>query len=86
MWTVQLAGCACTVCGGLCGCAVMSSDPRFDVGELGEIDMVSRALAALDLVTNDAARPGFWHVHYLPRTPGGKVDYQAVAGPAGGPG
>jgi len=30
-----------------------STRPRFEVRELGEIDMVSRARAALDLVTND---------------------------------
>ena len=32
---------------------------RFDVKEPGEIDMVSRALATLDLVTHDNAQPAF---------------------------
>jgi hypothetical protein len=32
---------------------------RFEVRELGEIDVVSRARAAPDLVTHDDARPGF---------------------------
>jgi hypothetical protein len=42
-----------TVTGDLCGCtgrAAMSPGPRFEVRELGEIDMVSVALATLDLV------------------------------------
>ena len=40
------------------GRAAVSLDPRFEVKELGEIDMVSRA-ATLDLVTHDDARPAF---------------------------
>jgi hypothetical protein len=35
----------------------MSPDRRSDAKELGEIDMVSRALATLDLVGHDDARP-----------------------------
>jgi hypothetical protein len=38
--------------------AAMSLDRRFEVEELGEIDMVSRT-ATLDLVTHDDARPAF---------------------------
>jgi len=41
----------------------MSPAPRFDVKELGEIDMVSMALATLDLVTRDNAQPAFPAVH-----------------------
>ena len=37
--------------------------PRFEVRELGEIDMVSIALATLDLVTHDDAQPAFPAVH-----------------------
>ena len=37
----------------------MSPDPPLEVEELGEIDMVSRALATLDLVTHEDARPAF---------------------------
>jgi hypothetical protein len=37
--------------------------PRFDVKELGEIDMVPMALATLDLVIHDDARPAFPDVH-----------------------
>jgi hypothetical protein len=37
--------------------------PCFEVRELGEIEMVSMALATLDLVTHDDARPGFPAVH-----------------------
>jgi hypothetical protein len=33
------------------------------VKELGEIDMVSRALATLDLVTHDGAQPAFPAAH-----------------------
>jgi hypothetical protein len=39
-----------TVTGDLCGCTrrvAMSPGPRFEVRELGEIDMVSMALATL---------------------------------------
>jgi hypothetical protein len=49
-----------TVTDDLCGCtgrAAMSPDPRFEVRELGEIDMVSMALATLDLVADDDAHP-----------------------------
>jgi hypothetical protein len=100
--------------------------PRFEVRELGEIDMASGALGALDLVGHGDARPAspavfleghtvlsygelagsvgeservlrqqrrelvellgvpgrhvvFWPVGQLPRTPGGKVDYQSLA-------
>ena len=63
---MQLAGRTRTVTGDLCGCtgcAAMSPDPRFEVEELGEIDMVSRALATLDLVTHDDAQPAFPAVH-----------------------
>src|SRR3984957_4563541 len=41
------------------GRAPMSPDPPLEVEELGEIDMVSRALATLDLVTHEDARPAF---------------------------
>jgi hypothetical protein len=34
-------------------------DPRFELRELGENNMVSRALATLDLVDHDDARPAF---------------------------
>jgi hypothetical protein len=37
--------------------------PRFEVRELGEIDMVSMAPATLDLVTHDDAQPTFPAVH-----------------------
>ncbi|HZR54235.1 MAG TPA: hypothetical protein VFB06_32640 [Streptosporangiaceae bacterium] len=37
----------------------MSSEPRFEVKELGEIDMVSRAPATLNLMTHGDARPAF---------------------------
>ena len=50
----------------LCGCTgrtAIPPDPRFEVKELGEIDMVSRARATLDLVTHDDARPAFPAVH-----------------------
>jgi hypothetical protein len=40
--------------------AAISPDPRFEVRELAEIDMVS---TALDLVTRDDARPAFPAVH-----------------------
>jgi hypothetical protein len=36
---------------------------RFEVKELGEIDMVSMELATLDLVTHDEAQPAFPAVH-----------------------
>jgi hypothetical protein len=55
-----------TVTDDLCestGRAAISPDPRFEVRELGEIDMVSRALATLDLVTHDDAQPEFPAVH-----------------------
>jgi hypothetical protein len=42
--------------GGCAGPAAMSPDPRFEVRELGEIDMVSMALAPPDLVTCSADR------------------------------
>jgi len=51
-----------TVTDDLCGCtgrAAISPDPRFEVRELGEIDMASMALATLDLVTHDDAQPAF---------------------------
>jgi hypothetical protein len=50
-----------TVTGDLCGCArpAMSLGPRFEVRELGEIDMVPTALATLDLVAHDDARLAF---------------------------
>ena len=63
---MQLAGRTRTVTDDLCGCtgrAAISPDPPFDVEELGEIDMVSMALATLDLVTHDDARPAFPAVH-----------------------
>jgi len=41
--------------GGCTGRAAISPGPRFGVRELGEIDMVSMALATLDLVTRDDA-------------------------------
>ena len=37
--------------------------PRFEVRELGEIDMASMPLATLDLLTHDGARPVFPAVH-----------------------
>jgi hypothetical protein len=54
-----------TVTDDLCGCsgrAAISPDPRFEVRELGEIDMVSRRLATLDLATHDV-QPAFPAVH-----------------------
>jgi hypothetical protein len=51
--TKQLAERTRAVTGDLCGCTGARRDitrtPRFDAKELGEIDMVSRALAMLDL-------------------------------------
>ena len=55
-----------TVTDDLCGCtgrAAISPDPRFEAKELGEIDMVSMALATLDLLTHDDAQPAFPAVH-----------------------
>ena len=40
---------------GRTGRAAISPDRRYEVKELGEIDMVSMALATLDLVTHDDA-------------------------------
>jgi hypothetical protein len=52
-----------TVTGDPCGCTGGAprchQAPRFAVRELGEIDMVSMALATLDLVARDDARPAF---------------------------
>jgi hypothetical protein len=48
---VRLAERTRTVAGGLCGCAAISPDPLSDMKERGEIDMVSRALATLELMT-----------------------------------
>jgi hypothetical protein len=60
---VRFAERARTATDDLCGCtgrAVMSLDPPgFEVKELGEIDMVSMALATLDLVTHNDARSAF---------------------------
>ena len=42
---------------GCTGRAAISPDRRYEVKELGEIDMVSMALATLDLVTHDDAQP-----------------------------
>jgi hypothetical protein len=50
----------------LCGCtgrAAISPGPRFEVRELGEIGMVSIALATQDLVTHDYPQPAFPAVH-----------------------
>jgi hypothetical protein len=46
---------------GCTGRAAISPDPRYEVKELGEIDMVSMALATLDLVTHDAQPPRRTH-------------------------
>jgi len=46
-------------CAGIPGVPRCHQTPRFEVRELGEIDMVSVALATLDLVTHDDARPAF---------------------------
>ena len=59
----QLAKRTRAVTDDLCGHAAISPDPRFEVRELGEIDMVSRALATLDLVTHDDALRAFPAVH-----------------------
>jgi hypothetical protein len=50
-----------TVTNDLWGCtgrAAMSPDPRFEVRELGEIDMVPTALATMDLVAGLAGETG----------------------------
>ena len=67
----------------LCGCtgrAAISPDPRFEVKELGEIDMVSRALATLDLVTRDDAQPAFPPVRLLPPS----IDHELLESPGTG--
>jgi hypothetical protein len=51
-----------------------------EVRELGEIDMVSRARATLDLVTHDDARPAFLAVHLDGHT---VLSYGELAGLAG---
>jgi hypothetical protein len=48
---------------GCTGRAAISPDRRYEVKELGEIEMVSMALATLDLVTHDDAQPAFPAVH-----------------------
>jgi hypothetical protein len=63
---VQLAERTRTVTDDLCGCTGAPrchQTPRFEVKELGEIDMVSMALATLDLVTRDDAQPTLPAVH-----------------------
>ena len=60
---MQIAERIRTVAGDLRGRAAISPDLRFEVKELGEIDMVPRALATLDLVTHDDAQPVFPAVH-----------------------
>jgi non-ribosomal peptide synthetase component F len=57
-----------------------SPDPRFEVKELGEIDMVSRALATLDLVGHDDARPASPAVHLEGHT---VLSYGELAGLVG---
>ena len=57
-----------------------SPDPRFEVKELGAIDMVSRALATLDLVSHDDARPGSPAVHLEGQT---VLSYGELAGLVG---
>jgi hypothetical protein len=54
--------------------------PRFEVRELGEIDMVSRARATLDLVTHDDAWPAFPAVHLEGHT---VLSYGELAGLVG---
>jgi hypothetical protein len=54
--------------------------PRFEVRELGEIDMVSMALATLDLVAHDDGRPAFPAVYLEGHT---VLSYGELAGLAG---
>jgi hypothetical protein len=65
----------------LCGCTAIPQDPRFEVRELGEIDMVSRARAMLDLVTHDDAWPAFLAAHLAGLT---VLSYGELAGLNGG--
>jgi len=51
------------------------------VKELGEIDMVSGALATLDLVTHDGAQPAFPAAHLEGHA---VLSYSELAGLAGG--
>jgi hypothetical protein len=53
-------------CAGVPGAPRYHQAPVFETKELGEIDMVSLALATVDLVTHDDAQPGFPPVHLLP--------------------
>jgi hypothetical protein len=54
--------------------------PSFEVRELGEIDMVSMALATLDLVAHDDGRPAFPAVYLEGHT---VLSYGELAGLAG---
>jgi hypothetical protein len=72
-----------TVTGDLCGCtgrAAMSLDPRFEVKELGEIDVVSMTLATQDLVTHNDAQSAFPAVHLEGHT---LLSYGELAGLVG---
>src|ERR1022692_2259353 len=64
--TVQLAELTRTITDDRCGCtgcAAISPAPPFRSERADEIDMVSMALATLDLVTHDNAQPTFPAVH-----------------------
>jgi hypothetical protein len=86
VWSSSAAGSAPaharspTTCPGVPGAPRCHQTPRFEVRELGEIDMVSMALATLDLVAHDDARPAFPAVYLEGHT---VLSYGELAGLAG---
>jgi hypothetical protein len=65
------------------GRAAISPDPRSEVEEPGEIDMVATALVTLDLVTHDDAKPAFPAVHLEGRTVLFRGELAGLAGASG---
>jgi hypothetical protein len=90
VWSSSAAGSAPaharspTACAGVPGAPRCHQTPRFEVRELGEIDMVSMALATLDLVAHDDARPAFPAVYLEGHTVLSCGELAGLAGESGG--